>query len=280
MPSNVSRYSPHSKLFFAKGLLLFLFPLPILGALVVSLAKGNMAGVLGDACAGLLFFVGALSMRRGLAIEEDYRHRSIAVPPKIPFKTVGGVAVAVATAIAAYYGAGHSVGIALSFAVGAFAGCYLTYGSDPSKAKGPIAAHHAYTTEEVINALQDATQRVKQIERANREIHNQEMHNRLRRIVESTHKILQLIEEDPRDLRRARKFLNTYLEGTQRITEGYVKMTQQTHSDALAENFRNVLVTIEDVFQEQHRKLLENDVLDLDVQIEVLATQLKREGVN
>jgi hypothetical protein len=40
-----------------------------------------------------------------------------------------------------------------------------------------------------------------------------------------------------------------------------------------------VLMTIEDVFQEQHQKLLEHDLMDLDVQIEVLATQLKREGV-
>ena len=39
------------------------------------------------------------------------------------------------------------------------------------------------------------------------------------------------------------------------------------------------LVTIEDVFAEQHEKLLENDILDLDVQMEVLSAQLKREGV-
>jgi hypothetical protein len=32
------------------------------------------------------------------------------------------------------------------------------------------------------------------------------------------------------------------------------------------------------VFQEQRRKLLESDIMDLDVQIEVLASQLKREG--
>jgi hypothetical protein len=39
------------------------------------------------------------------------------------------------------------------------------------------------------------------------------------------------------------------------------------------------LITIEDVFAEQERKLLETDLMDLDVQIEVLAKQLKREGI-
>ena len=47
----------------------------------------------------------------------------------------------------------------------------------------------------------------------------------------------------------------------------------------LEDNFRRVLSTIEDVFQEQQQKLLETDVTDLDVRIEVLTTQLKREGV-
>ena len=44
-------------------------------------------------------------------------------------------------------------------------------------------------------------------------------------------------------------------------------------------NFRKVLVTIEEVFEQQRKRLLENDVMDLDVQIEVLATQLRNEGI-
>jgi hypothetical protein len=47
----------------------------------------------------------------------------------------------------------------------------------------------------------------------------------------------------------------------------------------LEQNFRNVLETIESTFQEQHQKLLEEDLFDLDVKIEVLNTQLKREGI-
>jgi hypothetical protein len=40
-----------------------------------------------------------------------------------------------------------------------------------------------------------------------------------------------------------------------------------------------VLDSIETVFKEQKEKLLEEDLFDLDVQMEVLATQLKNEGV-
>jgi hypothetical protein len=40
-----------------------------------------------------------------------------------------------------------------------------------------------------------------------------------------------------------------------------------------------VLESIEEVFQEQRQKLLQTDIMDLDVQIEVLTNQLKREGL-
>jgi hypothetical protein len=63
------------------------------------------------------------------------------------------------------------------------------------------------------------------------------------------------------------------------VTEGYVRTHQQAQSQQLEANFRNVLTTIEDVFKEQQQKLLDNDVLDLDIKIEVLSEQLKREGV-
>ena len=64
-----------------------------------------------------------------------------------------------------------------------------------------------------------------------------------------------------------------------RVTEGYAHAHRSGHTGELEENFRNVLQTIEGVFDEQHQKLLEHDKLDLDVQIEVLSTQLKKEGV-
>ena len=57
--------------------------------------------------------------------------------------------------------------------------------------------------------------------------------------------------------------------------------TPHVHEQAgiALEQARRVLAPIEEVFTEQQQKLLETDVTDLDVQIEVLTTQLKREGV-
>jgi 5-bromo-4-chloroindolyl phosphate hydrolysis protein len=69
------------------------------------------------------------------------------------------------------------------------------------------------------------------------------------------------------------------LDGAFKVTEGYADMHRKYQSEQLTENFDHVLQTIESVFIEQKQKLLEDDVLDLDVQIEVLTAQLKHEGV-
>ncbi len=92
--------------------------------------------------------------------------------------------------------------------------------------------------------------------------------------IDATEQVIQA-----RDLRRARKFLNVYLDGAHKVTEGYAKTHARVAAPELDDNFRRVLITIEEVFQEQQQKLLETDITDLDVQIEVLTTQLKREGV-
>ena len=90
--------------------------------------------------------------------------------------------------------------------------------------------------------------------------------------------VVDLLEEDPRDLRRARRFLNVYLSGAQQVTERWAQAPPRSAPPEFEERFRNVLGTIETVFEDQRRHLLEDEVLDLDVQIEVLSRQLGREG--
>ena len=64
----------------------------------------------------------------------------------------------------------------------------------------------------------------------------------------------------------------------QQVTERWAQAPPRSAPPELEERFRNVLGTIETVFEDQRRHLLEDEVLDLDVQIEVLSRQLGREG--
>ncbi len=260
------------------GAFLFVFPIPLFMAVAVSLGRGHFSGVLGNASAAVLLLIGASSLRRGLYLEQVYKSKKVAVAPKYPFKLLASLTLGFGVMTAAKFGAGHTLLVAICFGIGAALGTLLVYGTDPRKEKVATAGY-GYTTSEVVQALEDAEHLVRKIETASAAIQNQELNDRILRIAFAARKILTVIEEDPRDLRRARKFLNTYLEGARKVIEGYAKTHTKTSTDELETNFRSVLITIEEVFEKQHRKLLQNDVLDLDVQIEVLATQLKREGI-
>jgi 5-bromo-4-chloroindolyl phosphate hydrolysis protein len=263
----------------SKGLLLLLLPLPVLLAAILSLAKGNLPGVIANALGYALFLGGALLTRRGLYREAKYQRHKIALAPRYPLKTLGAVTIAVATGITATFAARYSLAIGVCFGLGALLGCYLVYGFDPRVAKRAMDVDGLDATGQVQQALEQADKTIAAIEKARQDIRNAELRARLDRITALARQILKVLEENPQHLRRARKFLTVYLEGAQQVTDGYGRTHQQVQSQALEANFRHVLATIEEVFKEQQQKLLENDVLDLDVKIEVLNEQLKREGV-
>lgn len=263
----------------SKGLLLLLLPLPVLMAAIMSLAKGNLPGLIANAGAYGLYLYGALLARRGLREEADYRRRKVALAPKYPFKTLGGITVSIATALTAWLAAGYSLPMGIGFGLAALLGFYLVYGFDPRATKQVTDIYGLDTTDRVVQALQNAERTIAALEQTTPRIRNPELNKRLARITGLARQIMAAIEEDPADLRRARKFLNVYLEGAQQVSQGYARLHQNSQSQELEANFRNVLITIEDVFKEQYQKLLEKDVQHLDVKIEVLTTQLKREGV-
>ena len=265
-------------LYSGRGFLLYIFPLPLIPALILSFAYGDFMRIVVNVVGCIAFLIAGNILRKGIAIEKQYQNKKITEPPKWPLKTLAAVIVALTTTWIAFLGAGHSVLGSLAFGIGAMAGMSLFYGLDPRREK-MVAGSHGYSAEEISQTIDEAESRISGIEVANKQIHNRSFNQRIRTICEHAQDILGMIEEDPGDIRRARKFLNVYLDGALKVTEGYADMQRKHQSEQLTDNFDNVLKTIESVFIEQKQKLLEDDILDLDVKIEVLAAQLKHEGV-
>jgi len=263
-----------------KARLLWLLPLPLIPAMVIALAGGQFTAFVVNAGTYSLFLAGAMLARHGFQQEVDQRQQRFQTAVRWPFKTLGGLTVALATALTAWAGAGHSLPIALAFGGGAFAAFILLYGLDPRRQSVVVAENRDGSVARVTEALQQAEQKIISIEQAGSRIKQPEMNQRLSRIIALARDILAEIARDPRDLRRARKFLNTYLDGAQRVVTGYAEAHSNHRNQALEANFRRVLVSIEEVFGQQLQRLLENDLLDLDVSMEVLEAQLKREGLN
>lgn len=262
-----------------QGVLLFLLPLPVAATLVVALSRGNGALIFGSGIALGLLVAGAILNRSGLRAEAEFHRRKIATAPRTPRKTLAAVLVAAGTAATSLLAAGQGLWVAGSFAGLAFLGAVLAYGRDPRGAKGDVGGAHGYSVEEIIATVEEAEGKLAAIDAASRGIPNLELTERLQRITSKGREILQTLQDDPGDIRRARKFLVVYLDGARNVTEGYAKTRPDENQAELADNFRKVLETIETVFTEQHEKLQQDDLFDLDVQIEVLTKQLEREGV-
>jgi hypothetical protein len=250
------------------GWLLFLLPLPVAAAAVVSLAQGHLVALLGNSIGYGLFLGGALLVRRGSLSAGK------ASLVAWPMKTLGSALVALATGTTAWLGVGHHPAIAVAFALLALLGCYLTYGFDLQRSRRFLDIGKHYRI-----ALTQAERSIAAIEQAIRDIHQPELEARLRRIAALAMAILNRLEQNPHGLRRARKFLNVYLDGVKSVVEGYARTHAQVNAPELDERFRHALITVEDAFREQQQRLLDSDVDDLDVQIEVLTQQLKREGI-
>lgn len=256
--------------------LLFVLPLPLLIKAIVSLWSGHVGMLLASGGAYVFFLVAALVVRQGLINEDAFDARPHGGSPP-PLKALGGALVGLATAFAAFAAAGQPMPGALAFGAIAALGYFLFYGPDP-RARRLVAGDRGAEAD-VSAALREAYDRLDRIRQASLQIPSLEFKDRLANIIAGAQNVLKAIEDDPRDLRRARKFLNVYLDGAQRVTEQYARTHPQAKSVELEHNFRTLLVEMENICHEQHQKLIQHDVLDLDVQIEVLNTRLKQEGV-
>ncbi len=278
--TKATRYDPENPILNTvktglKGTLLFLMPLPVLVGAVIHLVKGD---IFSSITAGALFagfMIAATVARHGFKLESKFKQKKLAKAPGTPFKSVAALLLSVTTGLTAFLLSDY--GLLSSVLIGGVTmlGFYLAYGFDPRQDKtGNISL--GVSADEVFEALEAAEIKIEVIETARKSLQNIELDQHLKRIISKARGILTLIEEDPKDLTRARKFLKVYLDGTARVTESYAKTHgRDATTEVLDSNFKEVLDSIEATFDEQHKKLLENDQFDLDVKIEVLKTQLK-----
>lgn len=257
----------------------FILPLPLLIAIVASLLKGNIIALIASMTGLSCFWAGAWFLKKAREVDWHSQQRKWARSSRFPWRLFAALLTSLGIATVSFFLIGHNPIISVIAATIGFFGIRLRYGKDPQHDKQKDVTLVGITTEELIEIFDEAEQNLDAIESAAKKIHNPELKIRLSRIATKTRKILDLIEQDPKDLRRARKFLKVYLSGAQKVSTQYAKTHSPFQQNELEQNFRNVLTTIEDVIEEQTVKLTENNILDLDVKIEVLQSQLKNEGV-
>ena len=93
-------------------------------------------------------------------------------------------------------------------------------------------------------------------------------------------RMIRTVEEDPRDLTGARKFLGVYLMGARDATIKFVDLYQRNKDPDARTKYEALLDDLEQNFAARTEKMLLDDRSDMDIEINVLRDRLQREGVS
>ncbi|MEX0969662.1 MAG: 5-bromo-4-chloroindolyl phosphate hydrolysis family protein [Paracoccaceae bacterium] len=259
--------------------LIYIAALPLLMAALFRMFDGNAFAMLGNLAGFALIVGGAALLGEGIKAEAAYHARKMARPPAIPRKMFGGIAIGLGLGVAALFGWGLGLFNAIAFGGVAFAAHMLAFGMDPMRKKG-MAGVDEFTINRVATAVEKAEETVREMINAAARIPDRVLEGRVDALAVAAREMFRVVEDDPRDLAAARKFMTVYLAGARDATVKYADLARRGTNAQARSDFEALLGDLEQSFESQRKKLLEDNRSDLNVEIEVLRERLQREGVN
>lgn len=217
--------------------------------------------------------------RGGLRAEAAYNARKIARRPALPRKMIGSALTGIGAALAvAAHAEGFDILSPLIFGL-AGAGLHLAaFGPDPLKHKG-MEGIDTFQQDRVSRVVDEAESYLAAMSDAILRAGDRGMERRVEQFQRTARELFRTVEEDPRDLTAARKYMGVYLRGARDATVKFADINART-GDAQARNdYAALLDDLEQNFAARTRKMLLDDRSDLNVEIEVLRERLQREGL-
>lgn len=256
--------------------LLYLYSVPFLLATFAQLTKGNVFKFL---VSGGVFFgvlLAATWMSTGRKNKFHYRQRKYVIQKPFPLMMLSSLTLGACSFVGSWLVAGMGLFESVAYGLAAAVGSVLWYGLDEVTSSS-FGAVNDQDSKEIL-ALSE--QSIVNIEQANQHIANRELSDYLTKIVKTSREVVNTLVNNPEKIPQARRFLHSYLGATESVIKRYAETHQLVDDESLEKNFKNVLQNIDNVFEEQNQKLLENKVFDLDVDIEVLNTLMEKQGIN
>ncbi|WP_460272204.1 5-bromo-4-chloroindolyl phosphate hydrolysis family protein [Celeribacter sp. ULVN23_4] len=256
----------------ARSNLLFLAALPLAWK-AFQAEPVTMAGYI----VALGCLVGAAFLtREGLKAEEAYEARKVARRPAIPRKIFGSVLTGLGLGIVGWFGWGPVETVI--FTVLGIVLHSLAFGLDPLKSKG-FDELDLFQQDRVAKAVDEAEAHLKSMREALDKTGDRQAEDRLEKFIATARAMFRTVEDDPRDLTAARKYLGVYLLGARDATVKFADLWIKTRNTQAREDWFALLDDLEANFDARHKALLLDDKTDLDIEIEVLRDRLSREGV-
>lgn len=251
---------------------LFLAPLP----LAITAFFQEPVGLAARLTAFGLLILAAWLTREGIIAQEAYEARKIARRPAMPRKIVASLLTGIGLALpAAAQGAPLN---AVIFGVLGAALHSFAFGLDPLKNKG-MEGIDTFQTDRVARAVEGAEKYLAAMSDAILRAKDRDLERRVESFQATARAMFRTIEDDPRDLTAARKYLSVYLMGARDATVKFADIYARSRDPQARADYVKLLDDLEANFTGKTQKLLIEDRGDLTVEIEVLRDRLAREGV-
>jgi hypothetical protein len=257
----------------AKANLLFIPPAL---AAFFGLFGGPEALVLSLGAAAVLA-LSAWLLREGLRAEAAYDVRPVARRPALPRKILAAVLTSGGTLLAALSGGTDLFGSIL-YALAA-AGLHLAaFGMDPLSDKR-VEGIDSVQQDRVARVVDEAEAYLAAIRDQISTLGDRALQTRVAGFEALARRMIRTVEEDPRDLTSARKYLGVYLMGARDATAKFADLYRRTRDAKARADYEALLGDLESNYAQGTTHLLEGGREAMDLEITVLRDRLRREGV-
>lgn len=253
---------------------LFIAPVPML----LVAFQSEPTGMFLKLVAFGIMMLAAWLTQQGLIAQDAYEARRVAKRPAIPRKIFGSVLTGIGLAIAGLDPQTFSLINPLLYFILGTVLHFAAFGPDPLADKGTEGMDD-FQTDRVARAVDEAERHLAAMKDAIRRARVPALERRVGDFVETARGMFRVVEEDPRDLTSARKFLSVYLLGARDATVQFADLYARSQNEEAKTDYEALLDDLESSFAQKTEKLLLDDKSTLDVEIEVLRDRLEREGV-
>lgn len=254
--------------------LMYLAPVPLL---FMAFGKGATGMALDLAAVGILWF-GTFMLAEGMKAEAAYDARKVARRPALPRKTIAAVLAGFGVALAAFSAETQTLLDPLVFGGIAIVLHLLAFGIDPLANKN-VEGIDTFQQDRVARVVDEAEDHLARMGDAIARAGDRKLERRVEGFQATARHMCRTVEEDPRDLTAARKFLVVYLKGAADATVKFADLYSRRPDPDARESYVALLDDLEANFAAKTETLMVSDRTGLDVEIDVLRDRLQREGV-
>jgi len=159
------------------------------------------------------------------------------------------------------------------------AGLHTTaFGMDPMKDKR-MEGVDTFQQDRVARVVDEAEAHLASMKDHIASIEDRHLNERVANFQAMARRMIRTVEEDPRDLTGARKFLGVYLMGARDAAAKFADVYKRKRDETARTDFEALLVDLEQNFAARTDKMLLDDRSDMDIEIKVLRDRLQREGL-